>query len=674
MGAPLHLPALPAELLAAQDPARWREALLACGELLDGLDIALCAFDEDDRAVCWNRAFPKMFPEHAGRLQVGEHYSHNLRRFYRQRLQGDELAHIDEFIAAAVRRHHTQDRPFSFEHHGRRVHAWCLHSPGLGRVRVWRADEALPPGTQPPPALAGARVPASALQLLDMVPDGLMICGPDGIVQWVNERFLQLLALADAGAARGRSFDVIYRGAWLRTVEDMPPEGLTVLREALRFAGAPFELPLPGGRCCRMAARRAPDGSVVYTLADISALKQVERELQGARDAAESANRIKSQFLAHMSHELRTPMNAVMGLAQVLQQQVAEPRQSELLRRILEAGQSLLGILNDILDLSKIEAGQLLLEQQPYALGEVLARVDSLLRPSAQSKGLRLAIEPLPPLPARLQGDPLRIGQVLVNLVGNAIKFTAAGSVRLEVVRETAGGAERLRFAVHDTGVGIAPEALGRLFTPFTQADSSVTRRYGGTGLGLAISKRLVECMGGGIGAHSRPGLGSSFWFTLPLLAAAEPKATAAPVAPAVADDGRELAGLRVLVADDVEVNLLVAEQMLVSRGAEVATAGDGHEALQVLAGAPEGYDVVLMDVQMPGLDGLSATRAIRADRRLARLGVVALTAGVTRAEQESAHAAGVDAILPKPLDLRALVAVLQRWAPAAGAAALPAA
>ncbi len=663
MGAPLHLPALPAALLAAEDPARWRETLLACGEMLDGLDVALCAFDEDDRTVCWNRAFVRMFPEHDGQVQVGEHYGRNLARFYRLRLQGDELASLEDFVAAGVRRHRAQDRPFSFEHHGRRLHVWCLQCPGLGRVRVWRADEALPPGTQPPPALASTHVHGSALQLLDMVPDGLKICGPDGVVQWVNERFLQLYGLTDAAAARGRTFEVIYRGAWLRAGEEMPPQGLMVLREALRFAGAPFELPLPGGRCCRMAARRAPDGSVVYTHADISALKQVERELERARDAAESANQVKSQFLAHMSHELRTPMNAVMGLAQVLQQEAREPRQSELLRRILEAGQSLLGILNDILDLSKIEAGQLLLEQQPYALDEVLSRVDSLLRPSAQAKGLQLALEPLPALPARLQGDPLRIGQVLVNLVGNAIKFTAAGSVRLEVLRESAGGAERLRFAVHDTGVGIAPEAMERLFTPFTQADSSVTRRFGGTGLGLAISKRLVECMGGGIGAHSRPGLGSSFWFTLPLVPAAAPAPTV-PAAPA--GDGRELDGLRVLVADDVEVNLLVAEQMLASRGAEVATAADGHQALRALAAAPGGYDVVLMDVQMPGLDGLSATRAIRGDLRLAGLGVVALTAGVTREEQESARAAGVDAILPKPLDLRALVAVLQRWVPQA--------
>ncbi|RYY78547.1 MAG: response regulator, partial [Comamonadaceae bacterium] len=431
------------------------------------------------------------------------------------------------------------------------------------------------------------------------------------------------------------------------------------LRDHLRFAGAPFEIPLPGGRWCRLIARKADDRRLVYTHADISALKQVESELAAARDAAESANRLKGQFLAHMSHELRTPMNAVLGLAQLLREEVREPAQADLLQRILAAGRSLRGILDDVLDLSKIEAGQLHLEDGPVDLEAVVAHVDGLLRPAAQAKGLLLAVG-MPPRGslAGLHGDALRIEQVLVNLVGNAIKFTRRGEVRLQVACEPPkDGRARLVVQVSDTGVGMTPDVLERLFTPFTQADAGVTRQFGGTGLGLAISRRLARQMGGDVRVASTPGAGSTFTLELPLRwmpAAARPDA-----APPAALERRRLDGLRVLVADDVDVNLLVAEQMLLSRGARVGTAADGEQALAALRADPSAWDVVLMDVQMPVMDGLTATRALRADPALAGLGVVALTAGVTREEQEAARAAGVDAIVAKPLELDALVDVL---------------
>ena len=393
----------------------------------------------------------------------------------------------------------------------------------------------------------------------------------------------------------------------------------------------------------------------------------LEAEVTRRTAEAEAANTAKSEFLAHMSHEIRTPMNAVLGLAQLLYRAPLTPDQHEMVRRIQEAGQSLLGILNDILDFSKIEAGQLRLESRPFSLAILQAKLDSIMGPVARGKGLALTIQGPAADLGPLRGDALRLEQVLINLIGNAIKFTAAGEVAVTITRldhapdlDADPATLHLRFAVQDSGIGIAPEALARLFTPFTQADDSTTRRFGGTGLGLSICKRLVELMGGAIGADSQPGQGSTFWFELPFSRARPEEVEDLPAPADAAPAGPRLPGLRLLAVDDSPLNRDLVERALTLEGAQVSLAADGQQALQWLETRAQEVDAVLMDVQMPVMDGLTALRRIRQDLGLKELPLLALTAGVLAEQQAAARAAGADAVLAKPLDLDHLVTTLR--------------
>ena len=386
--------------------------------------------------------------------------------------------------------------------------------------------------------------------------------------------------------------------------------------------------------------------------------KVEERTAQLAR-----ANAAKSQFLANMSHEIRTPMNAILGFAQILAREDLNPEHQSMIERINQSGRSLLGIINDILDVSKIEAGQLTLETRPFRLAELLGQVENLLGALARDKGLELRVE-APPVSGLLQGDALRVEQVLYNLTGNAIKFTPAGCVVVRVRPVTVGeDAARLRFEVEDTGIGMSEAVLANLFQPFSQADSSITRRFGGTGLGLSISKQLVELMGGDIGVDSIEGQGSLFWFELPFALtrdAAAPENSEVP-----AESGPRLAGLRLLVADDNQINLFLAELALKREGAEVILVQDGQLAVDCLRESPVAFDAVLMDVQMPVLDGLAATRLIRTELKLTRLPIIAMSAGVLEAERRQTEDAGMTDFHPKPIDIDELTRVIRRWCPA---------
>jgi len=359
-------------------------------------------------------------------------------------------------------------------------------------------------------------------------------------------------------------------------------------------------------------------------------------------------------------------MNAVLGLAQVLEREPLAPAQRDMVGRIRGAGASLLAILDDVLDLSKIEAGQLRIEPRPFDLRALLANLDSLMGQAARAKGLALRIEPPALPPGQLRGDGLRIEQILINLVSNAIKFTERGEVSLRVRADEVGEVRlRLRAEVRDTGIGIAPEAQARLFAPFTQADAGIARRFGGTGLGLSICKRLVELMGGAIGVHSQPGLGSTFWFELPLerVAGGEPASVGVVAAPeGDRAAGPRLAGMQVLVVDDSAMNRDLVQRALALEGACATLAADGQQAIELLRGRPQAFDAVLMDVQMPVLDGLSATRRIRDELGLAALPVIAFTAGVGEDQQAAARAAGADDVLPKPMDLEQMTQLLMRW------------
>ena len=541
--------------------------------------------------------------------------------------------------------------------------------------------------------------------------------------------------------------------------------------------------------------------ATVAFLQDISALERAEAELTQARDAAEQASRAKAAFVANMSHEVRTPLNAILGLAYLLEHSTLSGEPLELVRKIHGAGRTLLGTINHVLDLSKIEAGRVEIEHAPFRLDEVIDNVATIMGVNAGDKPLDLVITPAPAAAAHLMGDALRLQQVLVNLTGNAIKFTDSGQVALRTQLLHADSRRvRLRFAITDTGIGIPPEKLGDIFSPFAQADSSTTRRFGGTGLGLAICRQLVELMGGEIGVRSTPDSGSEFWFTLTfepappahfsspammqlrtlladdsalvreaavatarglgwqmdavasgrealeaidrhasarqlpdvvlldwkmpgmdglaaaraIRAAVPPDAcpivimvtahargqllrhaedalvdavldkpltssklydavlqaqrrrgtTAQGPAQAVQSGAPPLAGLTLLVVDDSEINREVAQRILQHQGATVVQASDGSQALAMLGSeAGSRVDVVLMDVQMPVMDGIEATRRIRAQPQLARLPVIALTAGAFKSQQDAAWAAGMNGFIGKPFDVAQAVALIRRLA-----------
>jgi PAS domain S-box-containing protein len=392
---------------------------------------------------------------------------------------------------------------------------------------------------------------------------------------------------------------------------------------------------------------------------DISELKSLEARLRLALDQAETATRAKSDFLANMSHEIRTPLNGVLGLAQMLETEPLTPDQIETVQRINTSGRSLLGIINDILDLSKIEAGRLHIETHPFKLAQVLANVHSMIGSAAHGKGLNLRTEDHSPTSGSLIGDALRLEQVLMNLVSNAVKFTDDGEVVIRIIplAVTAKSAQ-LRIEIADSGIGIAPENLAELFTPFTQAEFGIARRFGGTGLGLSICKRLIESMGGTIGVESTLGTGSTFWLELPFERIEDeilPDSLLADL------PGPRLQGLRLLVADDSEVNLFLVERLLKREGATATLVKDGKEALDCLRLQPNDFDAVLMDVQMPVMDGLTATRAIRDELKLIHLPVIALTAGVMPEDRDKALASGLNDFLPKPLDLNLMTQVIAR-------------
>jgi PAS domain S-box-containing protein len=427
--------------------------------------------------------------------------------------------------------------------------------------------------------------------------------------------------------------------------------------------GEPFELERQMLRAdgtlfwCRMLGQAVDvtdlgSGGTIWIAEDVTQRREMERALAAARDAAEAASRAKSAFLANTSHEIRTPLNGLLGLARLaMQGGLEEERRQQYLEQIFESAHSLSGIISDILDLSKIEAGKFTLESVAFGLRDTLESVHDSYRALAEAKGLELALVIDAAVPATVLGDPVRVRQILTNYITNALKFTERGRVRIHASLQREG---IVRLSVADTGPGIDAATQRRLFRPFSQADDSTTRRFGGTGLGLSICRELAHLMGGEVGVVSDPGTGSTFWAELPLPETVRPDSEHGGF-DALAD---RLCGARVLMVEDNPVNMMIAVAMLEQWGIEVTQAVDGPMAIDAVeASVQHGrpFDAVLMDVHMPRMSGHEAARVLRSKYDARRLPIIALTAAALVSEREQAIAAGMNEFLTKPIDAQKL-------------------
>ncbi len=394
---------------------------------------------------------------------------------------------------------------------------------------------------------------------------------------------------------------------------------------------------------------------------EIQLRKETEEELVLARTQADAANVAKSTFLANMSHEIRTPLNAITGMIYLLRREITDPVQSARFGKMEQSARHLLNVINDILDLSKIEAGKFTIEKRAVSIDSLLANVGAILSDRVREKNIKLTIE-TGQLPPHLQGDPTRIQQAVLNYANNAVKFTEHGSVTLRAAQvDESEASVLLRFEVRDTGIGIDSASIERLFAPFEQADTSTTRQYGGTGLGLVITKKLAELMGGTAGVESTPGKGSNFWFTARLgQGSPEPLRDAQPVVDARETLRREYSGTRILLVEDDVFNQEIARLLLQDVGLEIDIAADGLQALDLTA--DHRYPVILMDMQMPNMNGVDTTRAVRAREHGRDVPIVAMTANAFVEDRQLCLEAGMNDFISKPVAPADLYSTLLHW------------
>ena len=498
-------------------------------------------------------------------------------------------------------------------------------------------------------------------------PDGMLVINDQGIIILCNTK-LEILFGYEPGELIGHAIDnllpsatlSLYKQKHAELIANYDHKALTSNQDLMGLRKDGYEFPL------EISLSLLPDlggrgTCICASLRDISERIAAQQQLQAAKELAEDATQMKSDFLANMSHEIRTPMNAIIGMSHLVLKTELTSRQHDYIKKIQVSGQHLLGIINDILDFSKIEAGKLSIEHADFDLDKVLDNVASLIAEKTNAKGLELIFDIERNVPRQLNGDALRIGQVLINYANNAVKFTDAGEIVISAkLLEQHEHSVLLHFSVRDTGIGLSPEQQQKLFQSFQQADTSTSRKYGGTGLGLAISKQLAQLMEGNVGVESELGKGSTFWFTARVgMTLAQPEKLVHAPAP-VESALNSIKGASILVAEDNELNQEVAMGLLSDAGFVVTIANNGQETLNLLA--KNHYDIVLMDIQMPVMDGITATQEIRKQKHHEDLPVVAMTANAMLQDKERCLAAGMNAHIAKPIDPEELFGVLIEW------------
>ncbi|MFL6697900.1 MAG: PAS domain S-box protein [Vitreoscilla sp.] len=483
------------------------------------------------------------------------------------------------------------------------------------------------------------RVNPQLERMLGLVP-GSLVGKPTEVLFPSREKFRDFVDIYETAQASGETIDIERR---------VPrADGVKLL---LRMRGRAVD------------PKRRQETGTIWVIEDITDRRRAELELAGAQRDAEAASRAKSSFLATMSHEIRTPLSGVLGLARLLQDaSLSTPRRTAYLAHLVDAAELLNGIVSDVLDLSKIEAGHLQVEHIPFDLHAVVWSAFRTFSPIGQERGLEMSCHVALDTPREVLGDPVRVRQILSNYLSNALKFTDRGRIHVRLFRRTP---EVARIEISDSGIGVSPELRATLFQPFTQADSSTTRRFGGSGLGLSICRELATLMGGNVGLDSDGRTGSCAWVELPLIQASEEDFST--IASPLDDTPKQpLQGMCVLLAEDNPVNRLIVGAMLTRLGAQVIEATNGSEAIEQASRAPESVHAILMDLHMPEIDGIEATRQLRAQPSTAHLPIIALTAAVLDAERAQAHAAGMNGFISKPAGEADLLRALWTYLPGA--------